>query len=126
VDRFRFGPGEMIYRREGGRPREVLTVVDGDTTRYEPVVAASPSAAQLAAYAGSYWSDELETRYKIVVRDGGLVVQQRLGDEVKLTPTFADGFTSPAGTVVFSRDAGKVSGFGIWAGRIRDVRFRRE
>jgi CubicO group peptidase (beta-lactamase class C family) len=127
VGRFRFGPGEMIYRQGEGRVREVLTVSDGDTTRYEPVAAAAPSASQLEAYAGSYWSDELETRYKVIVRDGGLVVQQRLGDETKLTPTFADGFTSQAGAVVFSRDgAGKVSGFGIWAGRIRDVRFRRE
>jgi hypothetical protein len=117
----------MIYRQGEGRVREVLTVNDGDTTRYEPVAATAPSASQLAAYAGSYWSDELETRYKVIVRDGGLVVQQRLGDETQLTPTFADGFTSQAGAVVFSRDgAGKVSGFGIWAGRIRDVRFRRE
>jgi hypothetical protein len=46
---------------------------------------------------------------------------------MKLTPTFTDGFTSPSGAVVFSRDArGRVAGFGIWAGRIRNVQFRKE
>jgi hypothetical protein len=99
----------------------------GDTTRYEPVTPASPTAVQLAAYAGSYWSDELDTRFTTVVRDGGLVLRSRLGEETKLTPTFADGFTSPEGTLIFARDArGKVSGFGIWAGRIRNVQFKRE
>jgi hypothetical protein len=128
ADRFRIPGGpEMIYQREAGRTRAVLIVDGEDTTRYEPVAAVTPSAAQLAAYAGSYWSDELDTRFVVVVRDGGLVLRERLGDETKLTPTFADGFTSPSGAVVFSRDAGgQVTGFGIWAGRIRNVRFRRE
>jgi CubicO group peptidase (beta-lactamase class C family) len=127
-DRYRiFGGNEMVFRREGGRVRDVLVVSDGDTATFAPVAAAAPTAAQLAAYAGSYWSDELETRYTIIVRDGALVVQQRLGAEVKLAPTLADGFTSPEGVVIFSRNrAGKVGGFGIWAGRIRNVRFRRE
>jgi hypothetical protein len=126
-DRFRIFGQEMIYRRDGGRVREVLMVSDGDTTRYEPVAPASPSAAQLARYAGSYWSDELDTRLTITARDGALVMRTRLGDETKLAPAYADAFTSPTGTVIFSRDAqGKVRGLGIWAGRIRDVRFRRE
>lgn len=126
-DRLRAFGQELIYRREGGRVRELLMVSDGDTTRYQPVAAVSPSAAQLAAYAGSYWSDELDTRFTIAAHDSALVMRAWLGDETKLAPAFADAFTSPAGTVIFSRDAqGKVSGFGIWAGRVRDVRFRRE
>ncbi|NUP71946.1 MAG: serine hydrolase [Gemmatimonadaceae bacterium] len=126
-DRFRALGQEMIFRRDGGRVRDVLLVSDGDTTRFEPVAAVSPSAAQLASYVGSYWSDELDTRFTITARDGALVMRSRLGEETLLTPAFAEAFTSQAGTVIFSRDArGKVSGFGIWAGRIRDVRFRRE
>jgi CubicO group peptidase (beta-lactamase class C family) len=127
-DRFRiFGGNDLIYRRDDGRVRDVLVVGDGDTTRYLPVAAVSPSAAQLAAYVGSYWSDELDTRFTVVVRDGALVVQHRLDDDTTLAPTFADGFTSPSGNVIFSRDArGRVDGLAIWAGRVRNVRFRRE
>ena len=117
----------MVFQREGSRTRAVLLVDGEDTTRYEAVAAVTPSAAQLASYAGTYWSDELDTRFTVAVRDGGLVLRERLGDEARLTPTFVDGFTSPMGAVVFSRDpAGRVSGFGIWAGRIRNVQFRRE
>jgi hypothetical protein len=128
TDRFRvFGQGELIYRREGGRVRDVLVVSDGDTARYEPAAPAAPTAGQLAAYAGSYWSDELDTRFTVVARDGVLVLRTRLGEETRFSPTFADAFTSPAGTVIFARDArGTVNGFGIWAGRIRNVQFRRE
>jgi hypothetical protein len=128
TDRFRvFGQQELVYRREDGRVRDVIVVGDGDTTVYEPMIAAAPSAAQLASYAGSYWSDELETRFKVVARDGGLVLQQRLGTDTKLTPTYEDAFTSPSGSIIFTRDEqGAVTGFGIWAGRIRNVRFRRE
>ena len=128
TDRFRvFGGPELVYQREGNRTRAVLLIDGEDTTRYEPVLAAAPTAAQLAAYAGSYWSDELDTRFTVLARDGGLVIRERLGDETKLTPTFADAFTSSSGNVVFSRDArGRVTGFGIWAGRIRNVQFRRE
>jgi hypothetical protein len=126
-DRFRIGQQELVYRRDGGRLRDVIFVNDGDTTVYEPMIAAAPSAAQLASYAGSYWSDELETRVKVVVRDGGLVLQQRLESDTKLTPTYEDAFTSPSGSIVFTRDEqGAVTGFGIWAGRIRNVRFRKE
>ena len=126
ADRFRVFGQEMIYRRDGGRLRDVLLVSDGDTTRYEPVASVAPSAAQLAAYAGSYWSDELETRFRVLVRDGGLVAIQQNGEETKLAPTYADAFTSPQGSVIFSRDAkGQVDGFGIWAGRVRNVRFER-
>lgn len=127
VDRFRLGQAELLYRREGGRVSELLVVNDGDTTRYQPAGTVTPTAAQLGAFAGSYWSEELEARFAVLVRDGALVVKQRLGDEMKLTPTFADGFTGREGNVIFSRDArGRVSGFGLWAGRIRNVRFSRE
>jgi len=126
-DRFRAGSQEIVYLRDGGRVREVLRVSDGDTTRYLPARAVTPTPASLAAYAGTYWSDELETRLRVLVRDGVLVVQQRRGSEVVLAPTFADGFTGPAGNIVFSRNrAGRVDGFGIWAGRVRNVRFSRE
>jgi hypothetical protein len=62
------------------------------------------------------------------VRDSVLVAKQRPATEVALRPTFRDGFISPeVGTFVFDRDRrGNVTGFGIWAGRVRNVRFTKE
>ena len=129
VDRFRVpGQGELAYRFANGALQDVMLLGPSDTTRYDVMAVASPSIRELAAYAGSYWSDELDARIVVEVRDTVLVVKQRPADEAVLRPTFRDGFVGAGvGTVVFSRDAqGRITGFGIWAGRVRDVRFVRE
>jgi hypothetical protein len=54
-------------------------------------------------------------------------MQRRPNDEMTLTPAYTDDFSiEGVGSLRFARDAaGKVSGFSIYAGRVRDVRFRR-
>ncbi|MEO8336319.1 MAG: serine hydrolase [bacterium] len=129
TDRFRVqGLGELTYHLQGGRVKYATIVSANDTSRYDMVTPAAPTTKDLAAYAGTYWSDELETRMEVRVRDTSLVVKQRPASEATLRPTFRDGFTAPEiGAVVFDRDAkGRVTGFGIWAGRVRNVRFTRE
>ena len=128
-DRFRVpGQGELTYHFRGDT-LAALTMVSGeDTTAFDIMSVASPSPRELAEYAGSYWSDELETRVTFEVQDTVLVARQRPADQATLRPTFRDAFVGPGlGTVVFTRDAGgKVTGFGVWAGRVRNVEFRKE
>jgi hypothetical protein len=92
---------------------------------YEKVEAASPSKADLAEYTGSFYSEELDTIYSMVVEKESLSVASKNRPARELTPTFRDGFTTEAGTrFEFSRDSqGRVSGFAVQAGRIRNVRF---
>jgi len=128
-DRFRVGNvGELAYRVAQGRVDEVLLLQGADTTRFVPRPAADSSAGALAAYAGDYYSDELELRMSLAVEDGKLVARQRPRAVTVLRPLFHDGFdASGQGTVLFTRDAaGRITGFGISAGRIRDVRFARQ
>jgi CubicO group peptidase (beta-lactamase class C family) len=129
ANRFRVpGFGEAIYLFQGDKLQRVTFVDDADTTRFDAMTVAAPTPRDLAAYAGSYWSDELETRVDVQVRDSVLVVKQRPATEVMLRPTIRDGFVSQeVGTFVFERDRrGDVTGFGIWAGRVRNVRFKKE
>jgi CubicO group peptidase (beta-lactamase class C family) len=129
ADRFRVqGLGELTYRIEGGKVKSASAISGSDTTLYDMMPAVSPTSKELAAYAGTYWSDELETRVELRVRDTMLVIKQRPASEAMLRPTFRDGFTAPEiGSLVFFRDSkGKVFAFGIWAGRVRNVRFMRE
>ena len=122
------GQGELIYHFRGDT-LAALTMVSGeDTTAFDILSVASPSPRELAEYAGSYWSDELETRVAFEVQDTVLVARQRPADQATLRPTFRDAFVGPGlGTVVFTRDAGgKVTSFGVWAGRVRNVEFRKE
>ncbi|HUH14152.1 MAG TPA: serine hydrolase [Longimicrobiales bacterium] len=90
----------------------------------------SPTPEELAAYAGRYFSPELETYYTVAVEDGTLVVRhRRLPDPVELEPgqerdRFGGGF--PAAEVTFERAPdGSVSALLVSNGRTRGVRFER-
>jgi CubicO group peptidase (beta-lactamase class C family) len=111
-----------------GRPRALRLRGDFDEELYQPVAEVQPSAAELAAYGGEYTSDEAEVSYTVLVQDGRLVMRRRPGVVVPLTPAYHDAFVfeSPPNVAVFLRDAGgRVTGFSLGLGRVRDLRFRR-
>lgn len=127
TDRFRVpDQGDLVFRMDGGRARELLLVDGADTSRYVPVQPADTLAAAMAAFAGHYTSAELESSVTMQVKDGRLVARIN-GEASALRPVFRDGFTAPGvGSIVFTRDrAGRVTGFAVWGGRIRDVRFEK-
>ncbi len=85
--------------------------------------------SQLAQFAGSYYSKELEATYRITLEKGRLVGHHmRLGD-FNLSPDMitADTFGSAAGgSMAFYRDGQhKVAGFKLSGGRIRNIVFER-
>lgn len=103
-----------------------LLTPDGDTIPYDRVEEASPTAAQLAEYAGEYVSDEAEVTYNVVVKDGKLAVKARPDVSVALTPLYADAFQADNGFLVrFFRKDGKVAELSVGLGRVRDLRFAR-
>jgi CubicO group peptidase (beta-lactamase class C family) len=83
------------------------------------------TAEQLAEFIGSFYSEELETTYNMVVENGRLVTIDRNGTKRPLIARPTDLFTLVQGVQFeFTRDAQrKVTGFGVNAGRIRNVRF---
>ncbi|MCE9603121.1 MAG: serine hydrolase [Gemmatimonadetes bacterium] len=90
----------------------------------------APTVAELAAYAGRYFSEELETFYEISVKDGKLMVANRRTDAGPIVPDAKDAFTGTGGaadvTLVFERDRnGQVIAFYAGNGRARDIRFAR-
>jgi CubicO group peptidase (beta-lactamase class C family) len=95
------------------------------TDAFESVEAFAPTAQQLADFAGSYYSEELDTTYRLTVEDGRLTITDRNEQKIALTPTFRDAFTGRFQSE-FSRDVqGRVAGFVVHAGRIRHVKFVR-
>jgi CubicO group peptidase (beta-lactamase class C family) len=82
----------------------------------------------LAAFAGRYFSEELETFYDLSVEGGQLVIRHRRFGPVALTHTSGDSFsaTLPVSQVVFRRDAqGSVTGFEAGNGRARGIVFKK-
>jgi CubicO group peptidase (beta-lactamase class C family) len=85
-----------------------------------------PTAAELSAMSGRYFSEEMETFWEFAVNNGKPVMKQRRTGEVPLTVSAKDTFTGGAFTVVLERDrAGRVIGFYAGNGRSRDIRFER-
>ncbi|HET7036928.1 MAG TPA: hypothetical protein VFI42_14685, partial [Thermomicrobiaceae bacterium] len=112
-----------------GRQEIHVLAPDGDADIFTTAEAASPTAEDLAAYAGSYVCPELGgVRYSFLVRDGALVLRRRREKkDLVLESTVADAFALPNGDLVFSRDGrGDVDGFDIYTDRIRYLRFARE
>ena len=86
----------------------------------------TPSAADLTAMSGRYFSDELETFWEFVVVNGKLVARQRRSADMTLSPTAKDTFTGGAITLQLERDRiGQVIGFYVNVARSRDIRFER-
>jgi CubicO group peptidase (beta-lactamase class C family) len=121
---------ELTFEYEAGSsaPARLREVVDsGEPAVYLPV--AEVPVAQLAAFAGTYYSEELGTTYRLQVRGGRLVAEHRRHTETQLIPTLPDRFIGESWwfrRLVFTRDrTGAVDGFQLTGGRVRDLRFTR-
>ena len=85
-----------------------------------------PMAKDLAAFAGTYRSEEAETVLVVKVEGDELVVLRRPGSRAVLRPRAADTFEGAAGTMVFRRNsAGQVTELSIVQDRVWDLRFPR-
>ncbi|HEY0035925.1 MAG TPA: serine hydrolase domain-containing protein [Longimicrobium sp.] len=128
--RFRLANGNGYVQAEmgsGGRASSLrLLASDGDTVVYDAVPPATPTAAELAAYAGEYRSAEAEVAVRVEVVDGKLVLRRRPDTVLELAPAYADAFLAPGGVLVrFIRQGGSVREMSIGMDRVRDLRFAR-
>jgi len=84
-----------------------------------------PTAAELGAFAGTYYSPELETTYMLRVENGKLLLVRRREAPVQLTPISADSFRARGLQFSFTREKGKPNAFTVDAGRTKNLRFDR-
>ncbi|MGH7694571.1 MAG: serine hydrolase domain-containing protein [Gemmatimonadaceae bacterium] len=90
--------------------------------RFEP---ARPSRAEMDAYAGTYYSEELGATYSVTATDSTLVFKTRWGALIGATvrPAYGDTFVGDL-MVTFTRGRGnKIDGALMSTGRVRKVRF---
>jgi CubicO group peptidase (beta-lactamase class C family) len=120
-DVFTFGNNRIVMRSKG------LLFINGarDSVYFTAVDSAKLDEKSLNEYAGEYYSEEAEARFFIVIKNGKLVMQQKPKSEFTLSPTYKDGFESPAGIVYFDREKDKIVRMKISVGRARNVEFRK-
>ncbi len=130
-DRFKYRGGQRTLTVVPGTSGQATRIrVESPNTRaveYVAVPRPRPDAATLAAYAGDYRSAELGAPYHLALKGDTLRLTSDRPWEpvVALRPLYQDGFQAGAvGNVRFLRDQrGRVTGFVLWAGRVRHLRF---
>jgi len=126
----RFRPGERKDRVEFSADAGQLTYVSarGERGEFGRVAAHEPSKDELAGFAGTYVSEEIEVPYHVSIVAGVLgLTSLKIVEPLPLAPLVPDVFTAgDLGMLQFTRDAqGNVSGFLLNTGRIVDFRFSR-
>jgi len=83
----------------------------------------------LSEFTGAYYSDELSTRYELIIEDGNLVARHQRNSDIKLTPVKEDVFSGDAwffGQNEFVRDGTHaITGCNVSSGRVRNLYFRK-
>ena len=83
--------------------------------------------SNLNSFAGIYYSEEVESTYKIEVKEGALEVYRKAGDNFRLISVAKDEFsTASNGLFKFSRDKkGRITGFTVSVSRAENVPFKK-
>lgn len=119
---FAIGQSHFLFREKGFH----LVNASNDTIFFFSVPNTSLSSTALQEYSGEYASEETESRLNILIKDGKLLIKLKPSSHITLTPTYKDGFTSPAGTIYFERDKkGKITAMKISVSRARNVMFKK-
>ncbi len=84
-----------------------------------------PDPSLLGQYVGTYYSEELGAEYKIDIANNKLMMHHmRLGDfEAEPDMLAPDKFSSRVGSLVFFREDGKLKGYRLSRGRVKNILF---
>lgn len=106
--------------------RAALDETRGPTFGLPRDPAFKPSPTDLAQYAGTYTSDEIETEVTVAVENGVLVIKRRPNTVLTLRPHSRDRFEAGSmGLMTFRRDSDRIAEFSVTQDRVWDLRFRR-
>jgi len=113
-----------------GAPRRLgVLQANGDTLQHDYVGPApwTPTARDLAAFAGRYRNDEVNAVWEVTAVGDTLALRPRAGVRLALRPTYPDGFEGDEGAVWFTRDRrGRVTAMHVSQGRMWDLVWTRE
>jgi CubicO group peptidase (beta-lactamase class C family) len=120
-------PGVEFYfpAASQGRDQEMRIIREGREPEIHRRVAA-PAGMNVAEFAGTYYSDELEATWTLAVREGRLTASVLNDPPSVLTAVKRGVFVSDDGLVLrFEREAGAVVRASVQAGRVTNLVFTR-
>jgi hypothetical protein len=115
---------------QADRPQQIRVTGAGPKPQISQQVTGSflPSAAELRAFAGEYFSAELDVTYIVAERNGELLIRTPGRTDTPIRPLLPDTFYAPrfVDVVRFSRDrAGLVRGFTLHSEGAWGLQFQR-
>lgn len=120
-------PVEIVFEHgPNGAVQRLVVKPQGGSEMIFDALPPFDSSVSLDEYQGDYYSGEIDSTYRITLKDGKLELTRKKYNPLTLQPAFRDGFAtlSILGTIRFTRDAGnKVTGFTLSSGRIRGLKF---
>jgi CubicO group peptidase (beta-lactamase class C family) len=125
---FKIKGTEIAIELDGAAPKRKLVVRGpGVEETYGELVLYTPTATELAAYAGRYHSPELATEWTLSIKNGALVANGRRLVDSPLAPSARDELSITAVDVrlAFTRGPRGVTGFAASTGSLRGIRFDR-
>jgi len=123
------GPSKLTFKNDAaGKPISFGSTANNDTINFALEAEWQPADADLAAFAGEWYSDDAEAKAKFVIEDTKAFLLTKNSPRIALRPLYKDCFTDGSGGQIFwfDRDAsGKVVGMHIGGSRMRDMPFVR-
>ena len=117
---------KFIVSKEGGPSMMEIANTDGSVTRLFYEQPWTPTAADLASFAGDWYSDEAGVRATFAVEGDKAFIFVRPTIKLPLRPVYKDAFGAPGQVIWFTRDAsGKIDKLHVGASRMRDMHFVR-
>ncbi|HEY0872516.1 MAG TPA: serine hydrolase domain-containing protein [Vicinamibacterales bacterium] len=110
----------------GDSIKAMTTTVGGQNRARRGAATFTVDPKDLAAYAGTYYSDEAEVTYEASLDGSTLVLKHRPDTVIRLQPTAKDEFRGGSRTFRFIRSAtGTVTELSLRGSRVFDLRFKR-
>ncbi len=105
---------------------QTLTVLqNGNKTVTKRKKIFDSSGIDFQVYTGTYYSEELDINYKILLEEKTIKLQVGNNPAMKCTITELDQFSSPFGMIRFQKDNGNISGFELDSGRVKNLKFKK-
>jgi CubicO group peptidase (beta-lactamase class C family) len=99
---------------------------EGDITLFTAQAAWTPTSAELASFAGDWYSEEAQASASVAVEGDRAYVVQRPILKLPMTPLYKDHFSGGSFVIWFTRDgSGKIDKLHVGGSRMRDIVFGR-
>jgi hypothetical protein len=112
-----------------GKPARFTIARGGNVERYVAAREWTPTATELKAFAGRWYSEEAQASFTLVVEGGRAALTQRPKTRLPLRPLYRDHFEvgdGPGDVVWFTRNAGgAITALHYGTSRMRDMSFVR-